>query len=420
MNDQDIVTWKDKFFSEKTSLILTITSLVVMAVAGFTFIVLGDWSFSWKINEEKIAQFGDFIGGVVGTLLAFVAAILYYVALKAQRRDIAINQSSMTLQTEALQKQIEEFEKQKEELELTRKVYEQQSKTMADQERIMKIQQFESNFYSLLNVYISIKNNLNIYSEDKDFFKSKHLELLSLCTIKIGQPPYECHELIVKSYEVLFHRNQGQLAHYFKTVYRLLKTIDSNVTLSESEKYDYAKILRSQLTDYESIIMYYNYHSVYGEKSRILIYKYNLLKHVHTIDKIDYALKYNIKSSKTDFIPFYNFVIKFIEQGINKICNLEFIEETIEDRFAPFNIIISILNTDIPEIKISFLDKTLCDHNSKDMYYDLIYDQVYLSQFSLIKDGIKDSTEFEDENGNTVFSYKLNIERIKSINTDKY
>ena len=42
------------------------------------------------LDEAKVAQFGDFVGGVVGTLLAFVAAILYYVALKEQRKDIAI------------------------------------------------------------------------------------------------------------------------------------------------------------------------------------------------------------------------------------------------------------------------------------------------------------------------------------------
>ena len=53
---------------------------------------------------------------------------------------------------------IEEFEKQKEELALARNVYEQQYKTMKEQEHTMKIQQFESSFYSFLNVYITIKN----------------------------------------------------------------------------------------------------------------------------------------------------------------------------------------------------------------------------------------------------------------------
>jgi hypothetical protein len=85
--------------------------------------VFGSWNFSQTLDESKIGQFGDFIGGVIGTILAFVAAVLYYVALKEQRKDIAINQEAAKLQNEALKKQIEEFEKQKEELELTRKVY---------------------------------------------------------------------------------------------------------------------------------------------------------------------------------------------------------------------------------------------------------------------------------------------------------
>ena len=162
----------DKIFSEKLSAVIAITSLICLLVSIYIFIIHGSWQFSPILDEAKVAQFGDFVGGVVGTLLAFVAAILYYVALKEQRKDIAINQKSMNLQNEALAKQIEEFEKQKEELALTRIVYEQQCKTMKEQEHTMKIQQFESSFYSFLNVYIAIKNELNTNDEEKDFFKT--------------------------------------------------------------------------------------------------------------------------------------------------------------------------------------------------------------------------------------------------------
>lgn len=41
---------------------------------------------------------------------------------------------------------------------------------MKEQEHTMKIQQFESSFYSFLNVYITIKNELNNNDQDKDFF----------------------------------------------------------------------------------------------------------------------------------------------------------------------------------------------------------------------------------------------------------
>lgn len=100
-----------------------------------------------KLDEEKIAQFGDFIGGVVGTLLAFSASLLYYVALKEQQKDIKINQNS-------LDKQIEEFGRQVEELELSRKVY-------TDQHKTMLLQQFENNFFAYFDIYIKVKDKLD-------------------------------------------------------------------------------------------------------------------------------------------------------------------------------------------------------------------------------------------------------------------
>jgi len=412
-------TWTDRVFTEKLSAILTLIAVFGILITIIVFIVFGSWEFSTVINEEKIAQFGDFIGGVIGTILAFVAAILYYVALKAQREDIAINQQSMKLQTEALQKQIEEFEKQKEELELSRKVYEQQSKTMVQQERIMRIQQFESSFYSFFNVYISIKNNLNTSIEGKDYFMSIYLELESSYT-NTNNHPCECHNCLVLLYEKLFLNHQGQLAHYFKTIYRLVKMIDTNITLLENEKVEYIKIVRSQLTDYELLIMYYNYHSVYGDKSKGLVYKYNLLKHIATIDKIDYTLKYNIKLNRKELIPFYRFISMFIEKGVNKMCNLEFTEDSIEDEFIPLMCIVSIVNEDNMRLDISFEDKGKCHYISMEMLYDLIYDKLFLSQFSYITDGILDTKYTEINNKKIVYSYILNSSKIKELNIDKY
>ena len=335
----------DKIFSEKLSAIIAITSLICLLVSIYIFIIHGSWQFSPILDEAKIAQFGDFVGGVVGTLLAFVAAILYYVALKEQRKDIAINQKSMNLQNEALAKQIEEFEKQKEELALTRIVYEQQYKTMKEQEHTMKIQQFESSFYAFLNVYIAIKNELNNNDEEKDFFKTIFLKLNGSVDVElINESPLNCHKIIEKKYVDLFLHNKGRLSHYFKTIYRLLKIIDSSLSLSNQEKMFYAKIIRSQLTDYELLIMYYNYHSVYANKSTVLIYKYNILKHIHPLSKIEFRKKYNITTENnyalTAFLEGFSILL---EKTINQFCD-SFDFQEIEEKHHSLSCIISISN----------------------------------------------------------------------------
>ena len=413
--------WIDALISEKTAIITAFISLLSIILIGLIFVFFGDWSFSTTINEDLVSKFGNFIGGVIGTLLAFVAAILYYIALKAQREDIAINQQSMQIQTSALQKQIEEFEKQKEELELTRKVYEQQYKTMVGQERIMKIQQFESNFYSLLNVYIAIKSELNNSCSDKDYFKEKFEEIQkSYTTGWINNTVLNCHIDSITSYVSIFHLHQGQLAHYFKTIYRLIKIVDSNLILNDSEKISYVKIIRSQLTDHEQLLMYYNYHSVYGEKSKQLIYKYNLLKHVHTIDKVDFNYKYSPINKKNNIIAFTNWLNTFIEKSINIICEFDNENEIIEDKWDSLRCAVSIINTDELIFRINCFDEDRLPDNFPIMIYDYIYDRIFTSQFIYITDGILYQSKRKIDGGGVTYDYILNSDKIRTINIDKF
>lgn len=141
-----LIKTKEWLLSEKFGITIVFISSVFLFLTTIVFIIFGSWKFSTVLSEEKIAQFGDFVGGVIGTLLAFAASILYYIALKEQQKDVRINRKSLS-------KQIEEFSNQVEELQLSRKVYEEQQKTM-------RVQQFETNFYSYFEIYLKVKNEL--------------------------------------------------------------------------------------------------------------------------------------------------------------------------------------------------------------------------------------------------------------------
>ncbi len=408
----------DKVFSEKLSAIIAITSLICFFVAIFVFLFYGSWQFSQVLDESKVGQFGDFIGGVVGTLLAFVAAILYYVALKEQRKDIKINQTSINLQNEALGKQIEEFEKQKEELALARNVYEQQYKTMKEQEHTMKIQQFESSFYSFLNVYITIKNELNNNDQDKDFFKTIFIELKNSVNDNLVYEPFlRCHQIVEEKYIELFLHNKGKLSHYFKTVYRLLKIIDSSVYLNPKEKIFYTKIIRSQLTDYELLIMYYNYHSVYAKKAINLIYKYNILKHVHPLSKIEFNNKYGITTENnyalTAFLEGFSILL---EKTINQFCD-SFEFQEIQEEYSNLSVIVSISYTEAVSIKISCLNKMLIPENFEQIIYDYLFDKLFVTQFKKINNEFA-CRNYTEEEGIVSFEYILNEQLIQKLNKD--
>ena len=85
-------------------------------------------------------------------------------------------------------------------------------------------------------------------------------------------------------YEMLFGKLKIDLGHYYRNLYRVFKIIDQanfdkNDDVDFKIKYEYASIVRSQLSDYELYFLFYNGLSQYGNlKFKKLIEKYSLLK----------------------------------------------------------------------------------------------------------------------------------------------
>lgn len=265
---------KNRFFSENTALISIGIGLAILVISLLIFLSKGDWDYSFKdkINEEKIGQFGDFIGGIIGSLFSLVGVVLFYVALKDQREDFKTNQTTLKLQIDAFQQQVKEFELQREELTQTRKVYEDQSRTL-------KAQKFEETFYSFMNVFIERRKTLSDIDYNK-FFKDKINEF----DIEDLQPGYIGLTQIKKAYESLYIEYRSQLSSYFIIFYRLLKMIEVSDIL---DKDTYHKILRSIVSKDELLILYYNYHSRFGKKPLPIILKYQYFKHLEKLSKIE-------------------------------------------------------------------------------------------------------------------------------------
>lgn len=409
------------FFTEKTAFIITIVAVTVLIISIFVFIILGSWSFSKILDEAKIAQFGDFVGGFVGPLFAFVGVILFYVALTDQRKDIKINQSTLENQVRALNHQILEFQAQNKELEaqrkemvLTREIYEQQSKTM-------RIQQFDSIFFPLLNVYIAIKNNLNLDEPEKDFFK----KIFTKMTSEFSQiDPHICHNEIIKKFTDVYLEHQGILSHYFKTIYRIAKTIDSS-TLTEEDKFSYFKILRSQMTEFEQIILYYDYHTIYGEKSCRMALKYNLLKHIQILSKGEFSFAYKFESplARINLMFFLEFLSKLLTENINKSYDIESEVINIQEKFDIYNCVVGLFVDDEIQIQIICAEDTslnklpFSDEVFLNFIYHYIFDKLFYSQF-LIPNGNEIQKDIRKTEGNTIFSYSILSNKAIKISCD--
>ena len=408
-NNLDInnkVPFHKKFLSEKTGIIFTGIALIVMFLAILIFLIFGNWNFSKVLDESKVGQFGEFIGGVVGSLVALAGIVLYYVALTEQRKDIKINQNAFNLQTQALNLQIREFKAQKEELISTRKIYEQQSKTM-------KNQQFDSNFYSLLNVYTNIKNILNNSIPNNDYFLSLYNEISKEVIITNVDNIFDTNKKAIECYTNYYINNRGKLSTYFKTIYRLIKFVDNCEHLKEDEKIVYSKIIRSQISDSELLVLCYDYQSIFGIKARPLVLKYKLLKHIQRLSKIEFEKHFNFETElkRNKIVLFIDKLIDLINNNIEKAKDIEIINPiTNEYTFDDFGLIIGIYIDVSLELNIIAKNKVSKLPFSEDVFSNFIElvlnDYYYFEKYRLPDiDGIEKIIIKVKEN--TIFKYTI-------------
>ena len=86
-----IKDWIKGMFSEATSKGLVIIGLFLIFIS-VVIVIFKENIFltNEKIDSEKIGQFGDFIGGLVGSIWALAGVIMFYVALKVQQKDYSL------------------------------------------------------------------------------------------------------------------------------------------------------------------------------------------------------------------------------------------------------------------------------------------------------------------------------------------
>lgn len=324
---------KKSFFTEQSGKILVIIGLILILIASFIFIKFGSWSNAKYLDESKIGQFGDLIGGLVGSIFSLSGVILFYVALKEQRRDININQDNLKLQTEALNHQVDEFKEQKIELEETRKIYVEQTglireqtnlyllqnKELKEQTSVAKHQQFDSSFFSYLSVLNDLKKSYNSLVLSIDYFADVYGELknIELDNLSFTQTLTAIED---KYFEV-FNNRKDKLSIYFKTIYRVMVLIDTS-GIDEFKKYQYFKLLRSQLSDCEQLILHYNYQTHLGLNVRTLIIKYNLFKHLRILDRLEFINTFS-QNDKNNLESFLAIVALNIKECVKKFSNIE-------------------------------------------------------------------------------------------------
>lgn len=158
-----------------------------------------------------------------------------------------------------------------------------------------KVRAFNDVFFSLLSQLNAIVGSTDIIvrnkderlsRENRDAFRSMLTSLRkSIPPRKFGRS--ESGDItihtIAKSYQEFYHQKENDLGHYFRTVYQLCRFIHESV---EIDKGFYFRLLRSQLSNSEQILIMYNCALGYGHRRfKSLVEQYSLLHNLRFPDE---------------------------------------------------------------------------------------------------------------------------------------
>ena len=240
---------------------------------GGVFIIVSCVIFKWNhtiqvfdsefsADTNLLGTYGDFIGGVLGTIFTLLSVLLVIKTFKEQQK--VSNQNSEQLE----------------------------------------IQRFNDLFFELLKLYQSEVNEL--CGQGKNVSKANNKETIEVEEIEYSnkdffdmekkyiqdnyrnRKSYEGNrENAVNYYMLFFIENSTKMGAYFRTLYRIYDLIDSS-SINEKIKKNYLKIMRAQLTESELFFVRYNAMTYYGYNFIYYINKYHILKHLPAFELLEF------------------------------------------------------------------------------------------------------------------------------------
>lgn len=237
--------------------LIAVTCVLLLILPAL--MALPGWEF-FNMSKEETARIGDSIGGITAPFVAILAAVLTFLAF--------------WVQYDFNEKQQGSIEKER----------------------------FEHNFYEMLNIHESITQSLKLEiidegadvgaenrvvarREGRDVFQllyelmpiSANIGVANGFIILNSQQFMGLRDLFKNGgdqrFEIYERNNEvGKLDHYFRQLYSLFKMIEDNKKLDDDGKYEYARIVRSTLSQYELVLLFYNCLSSHGvEKFKPMI-----------------------------------------------------------------------------------------------------------------------------------------------------
>jgi uncharacterized membrane protein len=218
----------------------------------------------YSADFSGLGPFGDFVAGTTVPLLTFISFLAIVITLRMQKEQLELQRI--------------ELKNSVEEMQATRKEFEIQNKTLA-------VQRFENTFFQMVSLHNDIVNSINIDGKiGRRLFRDLFNILEYYYNNVAMDNKHNNKEEIVKiriAYNDFFEDKQQELGHYYRNLYRIIKLIDENDSLTYVEKKNYIGIIKAQLSSFELTLLLYNSLSINGQKFLLLIGKYNLFDNLN-------------------------------------------------------------------------------------------------------------------------------------------
>lgn len=256
MKDEQIR--KDKLIEERYNPRPLILVAVALATVGFFFFISHRYfSLARPIDGSVWGEFGDFIGGVIGTIIAYISIRLLVATLNTQAYGNAITKDAADL-------------------------------SLAES----KLQRLNANFQMLLGLYQKALANFNTASQEHEthegllYLKSKKDAIIG--AFDNTEDNYGLrNKSAIKCFNDFYIENRQVASVYFRIIYRMLELI-FEADIDTEDKAKYAKMLRCQLSEEELFFIRYNAMTYNGANMRKYLNQYNMMKHLPEVALLEF------------------------------------------------------------------------------------------------------------------------------------
>ena len=191
---------------------------------------------------KSLGSWGDFTGGLLNPILTFITFLAVLLTLWLQRQELILTRDEMIRSADALERQ----------------------------DSSLKKQSFENTFFEMLRLHNSIIESIDLVNSEtgtitkgRDAFNVFYTRYTKIYRAAFEKSNGRNLQLAIAelSYFNFWKEARTELGHYFRFLFNFFRFIEK----SGVEDSFYVKLLRSQLSDQELLILFYNNISNHGK-----------------------------------------------------------------------------------------------------------------------------------------------------------